>query len=182
MRCGAPFQGAFGGAPSAAAPVYHTPAAATGFGPAAAPAEYAGFWRRFFAVLIDGVITQVIVIIPALAVGIAIGIAGAASGQTDEALQTLGGIVGVVIGLGIGWLYEAGLIASSKQATIGKMALGLVVTDLAGGRLTFGRATGRYFAKIVSSLTLMIGYLMQPFTERRQALHDLLAGTLVIKK
>jgi uncharacterized RDD family membrane protein YckC len=141
-----------------------------------------GFWRRFFAVLIDGVITQVIVIIPALGVGIAIGIAGAASGQTDEALQALGGILGVVIGLGIGWLYEAGLMASSKQATIGKMALGLVVTDLAGSRLTFGRATGRYFAKIVSSLTLMIGYLMQPFTEKRQALHDLLAGTLVIKK
>jgi uncharacterized RDD family membrane protein YckC len=62
------------------------------------------------------------------------------------------------------------------------MAVGIVVTDMNGGRVSFGRATGRYFGKILSSITLFIGYLMQPFTERRQTLHDMLAACLVLRK
>jgi uncharacterized RDD family membrane protein YckC len=61
------------------------------------------------------------------------------------------------------------------------MALGIRVTDLDGGRISFGRATGRYFGKILSGLILGIGFLMAAFTERKQALHDLLAGTLVVR-
>jgi uncharacterized RDD family membrane protein YckC len=80
------------------------------------------------------------------------------------------------------WLYEAFMTSSSKQATLGKMAMGVVVTDLAGNRISFGRATGRFFGKLLSGIILMIGYLMQPFTEKKQALHDILAGTLVVKQ
>ncbi|HXM59013.1 MAG TPA: RDD family protein, partial [Candidatus Dormibacteraeota bacterium] len=58
----------------------------------------------------------------------------------------------------------------------------LVVTDLYGRRVSFGRATGRYFGKIVSALVLFVGYLMIPFSDRRQALHDLMAGTLVVRQ
>ena len=80
------------------------------------------------------------------------------------------------------WLYYALLESSSWQATLGKKALGLEVTDLAGSRISFGRATGRYFARWISNMTLAIGYIMAGFTEKKQALHDILAGTLVIRK
>jgi uncharacterized RDD family membrane protein YckC len=86
--------------------------------------------------------------------------------------------VGVVIQL----LYFAYFESSEKQATFGKQALGLIVTDTNGDRITFVKGIVRYLAKIVSGLTLLIGYLIQPFTEKKQALHDMIAGTLVFKK
>ena len=79
------------------------------------------------------------------------------------------------------WLYFALLEASSRQATVGKLAMSIKVTDLSGQRISFGRATGRTFGKFVSSMILMIGYIMAAFTARKQALHDLMAGCLVIK-
>jgi len=80
------------------------------------------------------------------------------------------------------WLYFALMESSSKQATLGKMALSIIVTDMNGNRLTFGRATGRYFGKIISGMILMIGYIMAGFTEKKQALHDIIAGCLVVNK
>jgi len=80
------------------------------------------------------------------------------------------------------WLYYTLSESSGSQATLGKKALGLVVTDEAGHRISFGRANGRYFGKIISGLLLCIGYLMAAFTDRKQALHDIMAGTLVLKK
>jgi uncharacterized RDD family membrane protein YckC len=62
------------------------------------------------------------------------------------------------------------------------MACGMKVTDENGNRITFARATGRYFGEYLSALTLFIGYMMAGWTERKQALHDLLAGTLVVRK
>ena len=82
----------------------------------------------------------------------------------------------------IGWLYFALMESSTKQATVGKMVLGIVVTDLDGNRISFIKATGRHFGKILSVLTLGIGFLMIAFTEKRQGLHDRLAGTLVLTK
>ena len=72
--------------------------------------------------------------------------------------------------------------SSPKQATVGKLACGLVVTDLSGQRLTFGKASGRYFAMIPSALILGIGFLMCLWTERKQCLHDIMAGCLVVTK
>jgi uncharacterized RDD family membrane protein YckC len=77
------------------------------------------------------------------------------------------------------WLYEALLLSSPWQATLGKLALGLRVTDEYGQRISFLRATGRHFAKYLSWMTIFIGFIMVAFTERRQALHDFIAGTLV---
>jgi len=79
------------------------------------------------------------------------------------------------------WIYEAAMESSSKQATLGKMALGLKVTDEQGRRISFGRATARYFSKIISGMILLIGYIMAGFTARKQALHDMIAGTLVTR-
>lgn len=82
----------------------------------------------------------------------------------------------------VAWLYEALMTSSAKQATLGKMALGLKVIDKQGGRLTFLHATGRHFAKVLNLFTLQIGYLMVAFTEQKQGLHDIIAGTYVVKK
>lgn len=79
------------------------------------------------------------------------------------------------------WLYSAALESSAWQATLGKKILSLTVTDLAGRRLSFARATGRHFGKYVSSLTLFIGFVLAGFTARKQALHDLIARTLVVR-
>jgi uncharacterized RDD family membrane protein YckC len=72
--------------------------------------------------------------------------------------------------------------SSSKQATLGKMALGIIVTDLEGQRISFGKATGRHFSKIVSGIILYIGFIMVAFTEKKQGLHDMMAGCLVVVK
>jgi uncharacterized RDD family membrane protein YckC len=81
----------------------------------------------------------------------------------------------------VGWVYFAGFESSHMQATPGKAALGLKVTDLNGNQIGFGTATGRYFGRILSGI-LYIGYIMVAFTERKQGLHDMLAGTLVVKQ
>lgn len=79
------------------------------------------------------------------------------------------------------WLYFAIMESSTHQGTLGKIALGIKVTDIQGNRISFARATGRYFGKILSGLVLMIGFIMAGFTEKKQALHDILADCLVIK-
>jgi uncharacterized RDD family membrane protein YckC len=81
------------------------------------------------------------------------------------------------------WLYYAWMESSRYQGTLGKMALGLIVTDLEGRPVTFARASGRYFAKIITGfIPLGIGYAMAGFTEKKQALHDIIAGCLVLRK
>ncbi len=87
-----------------------------------------------------------------------------------------------ILGFLVIWLYFTLMESSSKQGTLGKMALGLAVTDLDGSRISFGRATGRYFGRIISSLIIGIGYIMAGFTDKKQALHDMMAGCLVIRK
>ena len=131
---------------------------------------YAGFWRRVAAVFIDGLLVGAVIAPLVMAVGEGETYAEAArsaSGSTIEALVT--------------WLYYALIESSSKQATLGKMVLGIIVTNLEGRRIGLGRATGRHFAKILSALILGIGFLMVAFTERKQGLHDMIAGTLVIR-
>lgn len=125
--------------------------------------QYAGFWRRFAAYLIDGVILSIVLVPLTLA----------APAEQQAAFSP--------ITTGIAWLYFALMESSSRQATVGKMALGIVVTDMEGNRIGFGRATGRYFAKIISGLILFIGFLMAGFTQKKQALHDIIVNTLVVK-
>ena len=130
---------------------------------------YAGFWRRFAAWFLDGLLLSLVTLPFTLQFG---GDAAAQAGRASAA-----GTISTVVG----WLYYALMESSAKQATVGKMALGIIVTDLEGRKIGFGRATGRYFAKILSALILGIGFLMAGFTERKQALHDMVASTLVVK-
>jgi len=101
------------------------------------------------------------------------------TGVPHVGLHLLGGGVTVILLVFGSWLYEAFMESSSYQATLGKMIFGMKVTDLHGNRISFARATGRHFARWLSALILFIGYIMVGFTERKQGLHDLLAGTLV---
>jgi uncharacterized RDD family membrane protein YckC len=121
---------------------------------------YGGFWIRFVAAIIDGIIVQAVVFPLSLLVGGMTGFAGAMSGIQNTGLQIMGGALGFVIGVAGSWLYEALMESSSRQATLGKMIFQMKVTDLYGNRITFSRATGRYFAKWLSGLTLFIGYII----------------------
>jgi uncharacterized RDD family membrane protein YckC len=125
--------------------------------------QYASFGKRFLAALLDGLI-----------LGIINGVISGVLGKNSA--------IAALIGILIAWLYYALQESSPKQATLGKQALGIVVTDLEGKRIDLVKATIRYFSKIISGLILLIGYIMAAFTEKKQALHDIIAGTLVVNK
>lgn len=138
--------------------------------------RYAGFWIRFLALILDSLILMVI----SLFIGFLIGMVFFLSPSPNPGVAAEG--AGNIVGILIGWLYYAWLESSKHQATPGKLALGLKVTDEEGNRISFARATGRHFAKILSILTLFIGYIMVAFTKRKQGLHDILASCLVVRK
>lgn len=147
--------------------------------------QYAGFWLRFVAWIIDRIILQFASWIIAFPFVASLGLEGMFRGhmRPEDFFPFFGHIFRfVLIALAIDWLYYALLESSSWQGTLGKKALGLEVTDLAGRRVSFGRATGRFFGRIISGLILGIGFIMAGFTARKQALHDMLAGCLVIRK
>jgi uncharacterized RDD family membrane protein YckC len=166
-------------------------AVSTHAGYAAVPrVEYAGFWLRSVALLIDNVVIGigfVLILIPLIFLTGLRGILEAFhpnEDMNDVGVFTLVGFFFLVatVSLAFTWLYHALMESSEWQATIGKKVLGLVVTDLAGQRVSFGRATGRHFGKIITNMVpLLIGYIMAGFTEKKQALHDMLAGCLVLR-
>jgi len=193
--CGQPMVGFSVGqaaaVPASVAPVtqdYAQPSPAAWPVSAARPAlAYAGFWLRFVAWIIDRIVLQFASTILLLPFGASLGFRQFLRNHppsSPEELLPLFTSMGRILLLTIvlTWLYYALLESSVWQATLGKKALGLEVTDLAGTRIHFGRATGRYFARWLSAMTIGIGYIMAGFTERKQALHDILAGTLVIRK
>lgn len=168
--------------------------APTGAGAAAqARAVYAGFWLRFVAWVIDRfvvgipVIAVVMLIVVLTGMGLAIHRSRLPGSWGDSPLLPLWliGTLPLIICVALfgGWFYYALMESSSWQGTLGKRALGLVVTDLSGARITFGRASGRYFARIITVLIpLFIGFIMAGFTEKKQALHDMIASCLVVRR
>ena len=153
--------------------------------------EYAGFWLRFLAFLIDNVvmgIAFVLILIPLIFMTGLGGFIGAI--HPDEDLNDVGifMLIGLLflaatVSLVFTWLYHALMESSEWQATVGKKMLGLVVTDMAGQRVSFWRATARHFAKIITNMVpAFIGYIMAAFTEKKQALHDMLAECLVLRR
>ena len=166
---------------------------------------YAGFWKRLLAYIIDQIIISMGLFLVIAPLFIVFGLSFIPSHYFDKfdnynltgfALQDYDDEMAVaaffmlfmligfifVISICAQWLYYALMESSNKQATIGKMILGIVVTDMYGRKITFGKASGRYFGKIISKLILNIGYIIAAFTEKKQALHDLIAGCLVVNK
>ena len=155
--------------------------------PAPRALGYGGFWVRFVAIIIDSLVIRVAMIPFALLIFGRLMFFGGWFPHDrmgpDEmapfafAAMKLGAIQMVAF-----WLYEAFMTSSSKQATLGKMVFGLrIVTADAGRQLSFAQATGRHFAKYVSVFTGMIGFIVAGFTARKQALHDFIANTVVVK-
>ncbi len=158
------------------------------------PTNYAGFGQRLVALIIDGIIVgiaQSFVIAPIL---ISVGL-GAASEIDSDSFDSMDsgqamGFASAMMGAGlmiqlVSWaisgVYFVLMESSAKQATIGKMAMKLKVTDMNGNRITPTMAIIRFVGRIVSGMILLIGYIMAAFTEKKQALHDIIASTLVLK-
>lgn len=163
---------------------------------------YAGFWRRFVAYIIDQILIGAVNFAILLPLYLIFGL-GIFAFENFEGFEKFSNVnstvqyedeytaafviaiifIALIVGgisIIIQWLYYALMESSSKQATLGKMALGIKVTDMNGNRISFGRATGRFFGKIISGLILNVGYIMAAFTQKKQALHDLMANCLVI--
>jgi len=140
-------------------------------GPVDGPTVFASFWIRVSASLIDSVIIAgsmlLLVIVAAL------------SALVPPLMVLLLALVWIASIVGP-WLYTALFESSAMQATPGKKAIGLKVTDLQGNRISFGRATGRHFAEWITGMTFFVGYVMVAFTQKRQSLHDMIAGTVVV--
>lgn len=147
-----------------------------------ATVAYGGFWRRLAAYFIDGILVYIVATGTAAVVGYLLGIHIGVLGPLRAGAGPGAGALRFLLVSVISWLYWAGLESSQKQATVGKRVLGLKVTDMRGEPISFGRATGRYFGKYLSALILGIGFLMIGWTAKKQALHDLMAGTLVVKR
>ncbi len=124
------------------------------------PVVYGSFWERFGAAFLDGLILLV-----------------------PNFLFTygIGPGIGDILSIATAWLYSALMESGPGQATLGKKALGLKVVDSEGQRISFGQATGRHFGKIISFIILLIGYFMMLWDEKKQTLHDKMAGTYVVK-
>jgi len=152
------------GVPQASGAPNPQPVSSQGFNPA--QAHYAGFWRRTAAALIDGLV----LLLPSYLLVAAL----AAAGMSKAAMTVH---LALILAQ---WLYFAGMESSERQGTLGKRAMGMWVCDMNGERISFGVASGRYFGKLLSSLLLCLGYLMVAFTERKQGLHDKMAGTVVL--
>jgi uncharacterized RDD family membrane protein YckC len=160
-----------------------------GVAPGARAFRFGGFWIRFVASLLDGIILAVVAgifsafLFPAF---MSRGLVRNSNPTPEEALAMIApmlGIMGVIVLLNmiVGCSYETFFIAR-LGATPGKMALGLKVVRPDGGPITAGRAAGRYFAKMISSMILMIGYIIAGFDSQKRALHDMICDTRVIKR
>lgn len=157
----------------------------------AAEPPYAGFWVRFAAAMVDGVIIGIPAWIVVIGLGFLFGGFGAIMRRRladPQAAMALAGpmiaffMMAMLVFLILEWLYFAGMESSARQATFGKSVMSVRVTDYDGKRISFGHASGRFFSKLITGMIpLGIGYIMAGFTAKKQALHDMIAGTLVMK-
>ncbi|HSC45156.1 MAG TPA: RDD family protein [Candidatus Acidoferrum sp.] len=195
QNCGTPVSASPGASalPSPASSAYAAPAPAGAVSPHWLPTPtrtYAGFWLRLVAHLVDGILIGVVMmalLIPlAVMTGVGAGLRRFHPNDPPDPAMVMAfiGSLWLLILVAVigGWLYNAYCESSEWQATPGKKILNLVVTDLNGNRVTFGRASGRFFAKMISGIIPFgIGYIMAGFTERKQALHDMIASCLVLR-
>jgi uncharacterized RDD family membrane protein YckC len=152
---------------------------------------YAGFWLRFVAAFIDGLVVGIPVGIVLLATVASMIPALAQVGRSANPMLVIGVflpklIFAVIFYLVISWLYWAAMESSGWQATIGKKVLSLYVTDLNGNHASFGKTSGRFLAGrgigAFVGVYFLVDCILAGFTERKQALHDIIAGTLVMRK
>jgi len=140
---------------------------------------YAGFWIRLAAYLIDYVILDLLLVLLSLVGSAAwwyLHPLGRSGSPMDGAEVWL-----FILYLPLFWLYRTVLESSRMQGTLGKLACGLAVTDSGLRRIGFGRANARFWSRVLSCF-LFVGFIVAAFTEKKRALHDVIAGTVVVKK
>jgi len=142
--------------------------------------EYAGFWRRVWAGLIDVSLEIIVALVISVLIDLGFSLVGRVFGIGHESAAYVTGFTFIVLLAVGGWLYAALSESSPSRATIGKRIMHLQVVSADGERLNFGQASVRHVMKFLSLFTLGIGFLMAGFSKRRQALHDLPNDCLVI--
>ncbi len=141
----------------------------------------AGFWKRYAAYTIDGFLLAIASYAVQLPLLMAIGFGAGMSAKPDFGAGTvIMLILAYLIPIGMQMVYYAWFHSGERQATLGKRAIGIKVTGMQGERISFARGVGRYFAFLLGGFTVGIGYVMAAFTERKQALHDMVASTYVV--
>lgn len=143
---------------------------------------HAGFWKRFAAIFIDSVVVGLVGGVIGGVIGALFGLAMFGGGMDPTAGALLSNGVNVIVGIALGLLYYGGFHSSSSQATPGKMLIGIKVARSSGERLTPMRAGARFLATYLNLFTFGIGWLLAAFTERKQALHDVLCDTVVVDR
>lgn len=147
---------------------------------------YAGFWRRTAAFFIDAFIIVIVYYAIVIASTLALGLGGLATLENVDSLESgaIGGFIALIYLAYpiVSGLYFVGMESSGTQATLGKMAVGIKVTDGDGRRLGKARAVGRWASHLLCYITLYIGYIMAAFTNRKRGLHDMVASTLVVDR
>jgi uncharacterized RDD family membrane protein YckC len=149
--------------------------------------DYAGFWLRVVAFIIDSIVLSVLyllVIIPLYDFLHPPAVFDPDSAMQGPTLfqQVLTPDVSQLVLILVGIMYYAIMEASRHQASLGKLALELKVTDADGRRLSLSKSVLRNASKLLSASLLLLGYLAAAFTRRKQALHDLIAGAIVLKR
>jgi len=142
--------------------------------------HYAGFWIRVVAGFLDFMLMFVASFPVKLLLGSIVTAVGVSSEMPVHETLVMRRVARISAGFLLVFAYRVTMESSVFQATLGKLAVRLKVTDLEGKRISFGRASGRYFAKWLSALALGLGYLMVAFDNQKQGLHDRMAGTLVL--
>jgi uncharacterized RDD family membrane protein YckC len=143
--------------------------------------QYAGFWIRFLAWLIDRFVLAGISFVVFMLMGMVVIVIEEAGGG-GERVNAVGAWVALAVLYAVGWLYYACMEASRAGATLGKLAVGLRVLDIDGERPTFVQTSVRFFARLASAITLGFGFLMIAFTKRKQSMHDMGANTIVVNR
>jgi len=144
--------------------------------------EYSGFWERFFAYCIDSIILTLASVVVGFIGAFFIGFVMALMGIEIEEMEDFFVVLYYILAFILSWLYFTIMESSKLQATLGKKICNLFVTDTSGNRITFLKANARFWSKFISAVIFGIGYIMAAFTEKHQALHDMIADTLVVKK
>ena len=147
--------------------------------PDALPTGYGGFWIRVVAYIVDGILLNIVFGVLGVVMGVSLMPTRFSDMDSVEAFTSMGQLQ--LVSLVVTWLYFSLMESSARGATVGKMIVGLRVVTDQGNRLSFLQATGRFFAKFISALILCIGFIMVAFTDRKRGLHDIIAGTLVVK-
>jgi uncharacterized RDD family membrane protein YckC len=142
--------------------------------------NYAPFWDRTGAMLIDWVVVNSLVWPTSFVIGWILSESRRMIGIRAHDASFASGFLAVVLWIVADWLYASFMLSSSRQATIGKQWMRLKVTNSEGSRISFIQATGRHFAKFLSTFILLGGFVMAAFTIKRQALHDIAADTIVV--